>query len=653
MVTRRDQNKSQIGQIGVPKDSGLPLVWSSITVGFSAVGLTLGILRAFQIYPFGWQMLQNAYLYLLLAMFLSQVFVFCPVTTGAPRNKVPWYDLILFSLTLASTIILAYYAADILHRGWAFRPPPFIYALALILCLVAFEGVRRTGGMSLFIFCFIVAALPLYTAYMPGILKGNPYGFWPLLAYYAISTDSIIGMAIQTFGDLVIGYIIFGVALVATGGGKFFLDFAFALLGGQQGGPAKVAVVSSALFGTLSGSVVSNVITTGSITIPTMKRIGYPAYYAGAVEAVASTGGCIMPPVMGAVAFVMATFLGVSYFKVVIAAVMPAILYYLALFIQVDGFAKKTGLLGLDRSELPSLRKTLKGGWPYVASFIVLFYFLFMRREDQAPWITTVFLLATAMVRKETRLNLKQFLLLIRDEGRSLAELTGLFAGVGFILGGFSITGLAEALPREILAIAGGNIYLVVIGAAVSCYILGMGMPSVASYIFVAILFVPPMVSAGFDPMAVHLFVLYWVLSSFITPPVALGAYTAASIAQTNPVRVGFQAMRLGLVLYIVPFFFLIEPALIGRGAPLEIFQVFTTCAIGVMLVAGASEGYLIGVGKLSVPFRLLFSVSGILLAMPGLLTDAIGAGIAVLAISLYRMVRKSSAFTGNRDKTN
>jgi len=610
--------------------------WLYIIATLSTAGISLAILQIFVIRP----LIENGYLYWLLALFLSIVFIVFPATKKASRDRVPLYDVVSFLLTFGISIYLALNAWDITHSGAAFQAPLYLSIPSLIFCLLTLEAVRRAGGMGLFIFSSFFALFPLFSSIMPGPLQGNSYPLWPMVSYHVLSTESVIGIPMTVVGNIVIGFMIFGVVMVATGGGKFFLDFATALFGSHRGGPAKVAVISSGFFGSLSGSVISNVVTTGSVTIPAMKKTGYPSYYAGAVEACSSTGGCIMPPVMGAVAFVMASFLETSYWSIVIAAFLPAVLYYSGLFWQVDAYAGRVGLKGLDASETPHLRSVLAEGWPYIFVFVLLIFILYLRREGQAPFYASAALLVIAMMRKQTRLNLKDFIRLMGDTGKLLAEIVAILAACGFIIGAFSITGIGHSFSRELVLMAHGNpLGMLILGAAAS-YILGMGMTVTACYIFLAIVLAPGLTAVGFSPVATHLFVLYWGMVSFITPPVALGSYVASGLAGSSPMKTGLTAMRLGLVLYFVPFLFIYNPALVMQGSPFEVLSIFTTTAIGIALIASSFERYLIGIGSLSVRFSLLFFCAGFLLAMPGLLTDAIGIGVAGGA-ALYLKVKE------------
>jgi TRAP transporter 4TM/12TM fusion protein len=446
----------------------------------------------------------------------------------------------------------------------------------------------------------------------------------------------------QVVAQLVIGFVVFGAALTVTGGGEFFMRFSTALMGRSRGGPAKVSVLSSGILGSLSGSVISNILTTGPITIPTMKKTGYPAHYAAAIEACASTGGTLMPPIMGAVAFIMASFLGVPYSEIIIAAFLPALLFYLALIFQVDIYAAKRGLKGMPEADIPSMKETLKDGWPYLFSLAMLIYMLlFMRLEAYAPYYATVVLLGISMFKRRHRLNFKRALAFILDLTTSVSNLVAILAGIGLVVGGLSYTGVAGAFSRELLLYADGSIPLMLAAGAVTSFVLGMGMTVSACYIFLSILLAPALVNAGLNPLASHLFILYWGMMSYITPPVALAAITAAGVAGANASKTGLYAMRLGGILFILPFLFVLNPSLILQGALSDILVSVVTAVTAIWLMASAMEGYLYRVGVLAWPLRILVMISGVVLIYPDIVTDAIGFSLAGLIYAWHQWVRR------------
>lgn len=618
-----------------------PIQW--LLTAFSLVGILLAVYQIFHLRLFGFMVMDNSFLYLLLALYLPQAFLFFPVKKNTGRNKAGFlFDSLLALLSFFIPIAFAWHGYEMIERGWGYVAPLDMTVMAVILWALVIEAVRRTTGPTLALVIAFFSLYPIFAVYMPAFLEGHGRSFATTAAFHSLSVDSIQGIPLRVFGQLLIGFMLFGVALQATGGGKFFLNLSFALLGATRGGPAKVAVLASALFGSMSGSVISNVITTGSITIPAMKRAGYPPHYAGAIEACSSTGGVLMPPVMGATAFVMAAFLGMSYAQIAIAAAIPSILYYIGLLIQVDGFAAKQGFSGLSRSEIPPLGQTLKEGWFYPFSLIVLMYFLFaLRVENQAPFYAIAILIGVAMIRKETRFSTGSFFQFIASTGKFLCELVAILAGVGMIMGSLSLTGVAGSFARELVSFAGGNMVFMLILGALASFILGMGMTITACYVFLALVLAPGLVQMGLNELAVHLFVMYWGMISFITPPVALAAFPAATIAQTSPLKVGFAACRLGGVIYFLPFIFVFNPALILQAGAGEVLQAVFTAALGVILIGSAFEGYLVGVGRLNWILRIPFFISGIALSVPEWKTDLIGLVIAIATFFGARLSRQ------------
>ncbi|GGY62483.1 TRAP transporter permease [Marinobacter zhanjiangensis] len=620
--------------------------WTVIVLG--TLGLLMAINQTFNLEILGFKPLGNAYLYYLIGIFLAAAFIAFPAWKGA-ANRVPWYDWPLAAMAMVCAGYLGYHGLTMINFGWEFEAPPEATVLSGILLVLILEGVRRCGGWPLLFVALFFGTYPLYADSMPGFLWGNQYTLPEIIRAHVIGAESIIGIPMQVVAQLVIGFVVFGAALTATGGGEFFMNFATALMGKSRGGPAKVSVLSSGIMGSLSGSVISNILTTGPITIPTMKKTGYPPHYAGAVEACASTGGTLMPPVMGAVAFIMASFLGVPYAEIVIAAFLPALLFYLALLFQVDIYAARRGLKGLPPEEIPSLKETLKDGWPYLLALGMLIYMLIvMRLEAYAPYYATVVLLGISMFKRNHRLNLKRALAFLQDLTTSVANLVAILAGIGLVVGGLSYTGVAGAFSRELLLYADGSVPLMLIAGAITSFVLGMGMTVSACYIFLSILLAPALVNAGLNPLASHLFILYWGMLSYITPPVSLAAITAAGVAGSNAGRTGLYAMRLGGILFILPFLFVINPSLILQGELSKILTSTFTAITAIWLLSAAMEGYLYKIGALGWPARILVLVAGGMLIYPELMTDLVGFGL-VAAIYLSSRLLNFPAVTVGR----
>ena len=567
------------------------------------------------------------YLYWLLFLLLPFVFVYWPAASSAPRDRVPWYDIVLFALTALASLYYAMQGSRILDEGWEYEvPEDAIEAqyLAYLLWALVLEATRRAGGAAIFIIAALFSVYPFAADRLPGILLASSPDWTEIGNRMAMSDEAIFGIPMRAFGTLVIGFLIFGVALQHTGGGRFFLNLAFALLGHVRGGPAKVAIFASGLMGSMSGSVVTNVLTTGVMTIPTMKRIGFGPAYAGGVETCASTGGVLMPPIMGATAFVMALFLEVPYREVAIAAVIPSALYYFGLFMQIDAYAARNGLRGLPPEEMPSLRQTLKEGWFFIAVFLLLIWMLvFLNQETIAPYYATALLIALNQIFPYNRWDRRKPWAFIASVGKLFAELAALLAGVGLIVGALVVTGKIGNLASDLLALAGGSAVTLLLMGAFTSFVLGIGMTVTAAYVFLAIALAPALIEGGMNPMSVHMFIFYWGMLSFITPPVALGAYAAAPIAKARPMHTGFEAMRLGSIIYFIPFFFVFDPAFIWQGPAGRTALLFTQALVGILFVAGGLQGYMMAIGRLGndaagLASRSLFVFGGILLALPG-----------------------------------
>ena len=623
---------------------GVPF-WATFVL--TVLGLFASVNQIFNLGLFGFRPVSTGYYYLMIGLFLAVGYLAFPARKG--QVAVRWYDWALVILVLASSFWLLLNAQQIIDRGWNLEAPMGPTLLAGLYVALALEGLRRTGEWILFIFCLIIAAYPLYAGYMPGFLWGVQLDLAQTVTEHTFGLESIIGIPMQVVTDTLVGFIVFGVILANTGGGTFFMDFASAVLGKARGGPAKVSIFSSGLFGMLSGSPTSNVLTTGTITIPTMKRCGYSPTYAAAVEACASTGGCIMPPVMGAAAFIMASFLNVPYAEVVVAAFLPALLFYLALMLQTDCYAARNGLVGMDRSEVPPLWSTLKIGWHYIVALIGLTYLLLAWRiEAAAPFWVSLFLLVFAILRaRSTGFNLRAFCQLTVDVGQGLAQLVCLIAGIGLIIGAMSITGVANSFSRELVQYAGGNVYLLLAAGAVTSFVLGMGMTASACYIFLAIVLAPALIEVGIDPMAAHLYIFYWGMVSFITPPVALAAIAAASIAKSDAMATGFKALRIGSLLLVLPVLFVLQPALIMKGETVTIIQSCATATVAVILLAAAFEGYFWRIGVLSSWIRIATGVAALMLMIPEGHTDLVGAAVAIVALLLASVTARRSKAVG------
>jgi TRAP transporter 4TM/12TM fusion protein len=612
------------------------------------IAIIFTLIYVFHLTPFGWAILDFAYLCLLIALLLPLIFIWTPIAKGVDKNKVPWYDILLSCLAFGIPLYFFFIAYEIVS-DWGVIAPVKAIVLSVILWAILIEAARRSVNILFAGIVLFFSVYPLFSFVMPGPLWAPvTSNFTELAAYHILGLNSLMGIVMQVFGRLLLGFFIFAVAIQLAGAGQFFSAIAIILLGKTRAGHAKTAILGSGFLGSVTGSSLANVMTTGAFTIPAMKRSGLPPHLAAAVEACASTGGALMPPIMGTVAFLMAEFLEISYAEVCKAAIVPSVLYYLVLFVQIDLYAGRVRLPAHEDGTDPAT--TSSKIWPLfvdylhiILSVFVLIYMLFwMRLEAYAPWIATAVLFALAMLRKKTRLSARQFLYFFENSGRVLGDLIGVLAPLGFIIGSFTLTGIAYSLPYEIVKLAHGNLYVLLAVGALASFILGMGVSIAACYIFLAIVLAPGLVQGGIDPVAAHLFVLYCGLWSFITPPVALAAFTAAGIAGADSMRTGLTAMRLGMAKYLLPFFFVISPAMILRESTLlEALRVVGPCALGLILMSIALEGYAWGIGKISIPTRVLTFFSGFLIAYPELWSNIVGIIIGAVMFGGLLVKRK------------
>lgn len=621
-----------------------------LVVAFGTIGILFHINQIFNLQFFsGTLIIDTAYFYILVALFLSLVFLIYPAR-DADAGRIPIYDWALFALAFGAALYMAWNGERMVLEGWDLLAPNEPTLIAAIICFLALEAIRRVGGLVLFLICLFFFAYPLFADSMPGFLWGPSSPPEEVVRLHAMGSESIIGVPMRVVASLLIGFLIFGSALVVTGGGDFFMAFATALMGRTRGGPAKVAILSSGFFGSLSGSVISNVVTTGQLTIPTMKRVGYPPTYAGAIEACASTGGALMPPVMGAVAFIMAEYLNVPYSTVMLAALVPAILFYAALLLQADNYAARNGLRGQDPAEIPNLWEVLKSGWHFLLSLVLLVYLLvWVGIEAHAPYYATALLLATSILQRTNRFKLSRLVDLVEDSVRNIANIVGVLVGIGMIVGSLSYTGVGGAFSRELLQFAGTNIFLLLLFGAITSFVLGMGMTVSACYIFLAIVMGPAMIDAGLDPVASHLFILYWGMLSYITPPVALAAVAACTIAGSRALQTGFLAMRMGIINFILPFLFVLTPTLILRGPTLDVMHDVTTALIAVWLMASGFEGWLYGVGRIAYWARGALLAAAVAFLLPELFTDAVGLAILVAVFLFSKLLATRNAGVAER----
>ncbi len=525
----------------------------------------------------------------------------------------------------------------------------FEIVLGVILILLVMEISRRKVGAALTVLSALFILYALFGRSMPAIIKHKGYSVSYLTEYLTWTTEGIFGTCIGASVTFVCLYIIFGEMLDAFGAGQFFIDIAYAATGRMKGGPAEASVISSALMGSINGSAVANVVTTGTFTIPLMKKVGYKPEYAGAVEAVASTGGQILPPVMGAAAFVMSDLTGIAYSHIVIAALIPGLLYYIALGISVYLEADKLGLEGEDKSKLKAVRDVLKGGWYYAIPILVLLICLlalgFSANYSAVFAIITLAVVGIAKICvKEKRFPWQEFYQAFRKSMKTTVAVSIACAAAGIVIGIVSMTGIGVKFTRIVFRLAGGNTFMMLILIMVACIIMGMGLPSTAAYIIAATIGVPPLVQAGFTELGANMFVFYFAIISFITPPVALAAYAGAGIAGSKPGVTGVRAFLLGLSGFIIPFVYVYNPALLIVGSKFSSVAYIAVLALfAVFLLSSSITGWLHG--KINIVFRILMCASAVLMFIQGAFwTDIMGIVLGVVSVAAVIILNRRAS---------
>ncbi|MCI5076119.1 TRAP transporter fused permease subunit [Oricola sp.] len=593
----------------------------------------------------GVAILIEQYLALQLGLALTIVFL----RFGWRGQETPKLNVVNGLIALICFGVLMYAAWDFswLLKEQFYRPWQ-ITLIGTVVTLAVMEGIRRRTGMTLFVIVAIFLLYSLVADKAPGDLIGKALSPVRLVQYVGFDPSAVFSTPLRVGTVIVLLFVFFGQLLFAAGGGTFFTDLAMAATGRTRGGSAKIAVVGSALFGSISGSAVSNVVTTGVVTIPLMRRGGYSARDAGAIEAVASTGGQLMPPIMGAAAFLMAEFLDISYLTVAAAALVPAILYYISVFVQVDLIAGRDNVAS-SSEDMMTVRETLAAGWHFLIPFAVLLGALFWWRFDpeDSALLASVAIVAVGFARgyKGDRLSLKTLGRVFVETGTSMVDLILIVAAAGFVIGILNITGLGFALTLLLVNSIGTNLFALLLISAFICTLLGMGMPTSGVYVLLAALIAPSLVQAGVTPVAAHLFILYFGMMSMITPPVALAAFAAATITKTDPLGTGFAAMRVGWAAYIIPFIFVATPSLLLEGSALEIVLAGVMSAIGIAAISAAVVGFLherLGAGLRLVLAALGFAALPIGYLPQGLelVHPAATVATVMLAIGLFYLKR-------------
>ena len=565
-----------------------------------------------------------------LAFTLVLVFLLYPIKSGMQKDaKIPIYDF-AFAIIAAVPLVYLVQQIDIIAMERSGLPTQMDLIMGFILIAVLLEATRRISNPILPCLAIVSLLYCYFGRYMPEMLSHRGFNVSRIVNHMYLGTEGIFGTPLEVSSTFVFMFILFGSVLEKTGMGKFIIDLSLALAGWSTGGPAKVAVVASGLMGTISGSSVANVCTTGMFTIPLMKSVGYKPYFAGAVEAVASTGGQIMPPVMGAGAFIMAQFLGVSYLEVAVAAIVPALLYYFAVIVQVHFEANRLGLKGLSREQLPKIGKLLKEKGFLLIPLVVIVYLLIagytpLKAAFYGIWVSFVL----SWLNKETRLTPVRIKEAFEAGARGALSVACACACVGMVVGMGTLTGLALRIAGAIVTLAGGKLILTLFFTMCASILLGTGLPTTANFIVTSTMAAPALLQLGVPPIAAYMFVFYFGIAADLTPPVALAAYAGAGIAGDDPMKTGVTAFKLALAGFLVPYIYVYNPILLFVDAtPLPMIQAVITALIGVFLLAMCTIGYY----KTQLPWilRIVALVGAIALLDPGTMTDAIGLGVLV-----------------------
>ena len=543
-----------------PLEPVLGYVRTTIAVGMSA----------FHIWALGFTVLQPWYLTAVHILFATVlIFLYFPLRA----NNIPLRLLdIACALLAVATYLYAFYDYEglLLRAGYFPNAPDVFFGVAAVL--LTLEVTRRTTGLALPIVAICALLYARFGNVLPGMLGHRDYTAARIVSF-VYSLDGLFSSALQVSATYIFLFVLFGAFLQASGAGDFFLKLASSVVGSIRGGPAKIAIFASALFGTISGSAVANCASCGAVTIPLMKRSGYKPHFAAAVEAVASTGGQIMPPIMGAGAFIIADIVGVSYWTVAIAAIIPALLYFTTAFLGVDFEAQKSGLRGIDRAELPILHEViLKEGYLLLPILVLLFSLtVLLNSPIRAALLSLATTIVVSYFRAQTRLGPRKLIEAMAAGARGALEVAAACACAGIVVGILNLTGLGQIIAAVVIDLSHGVILIALILSMLVCIVLGMGLPTTPAYIIAAAVVAPSLVKMGVPPLEAHLFVFYFACIAVITPPVALASYTAAAIAKASPMKVSMAAVKLGIAAFIIPYFFVFNPALIGHGSVVQV----------------------------------------------------------------------------------
>ncbi|MGE0715658.1 MAG: TRAP transporter permease [Alphaproteobacteria bacterium] len=574
--------------------------------------------------------------YIHLAFALALVYLTRPaLAPGKATTATRWaIDLPLVALTVVAGVYPVVHFLDIAMRG-AGDPTVLEVWLGVAMTVLVIDATRRVLGWALPILAILALGYAFLGPDLPGIFAHRGFSLERVSATLYLTTSGIGGTPLQVSATYVAIFVIFAAFLDVSGAGKFFIDWSHAALGWMRGGPAKVAIVASALMGTVSGSAVANTVATGTFTIPIMKRAGMRPAFAGAVEATASSGGQIMPPVMGAAAFIMVEILGTSYTQVMVAAAIPAVLYFIAVFAMVDFEVAKNGIRGLSRAELPDAWAIFRGGWHLLAPLVILIYLLvgIEYTPTKSAFFAIVTVVVVSWISAATRMGPQRLWEAMRQGGVAIVETACVCACAGIVIGVLMLTGLALRLSGIMIELAGGSLPLLLFITMIVSLVLGMGLPTSAVYVILAILVAPAMIEFGVAPLAAHMFIFYFGVLANVTPPVAIAAYAGAGIAGADPTRTGLIAFRLALAGFILPFMWVYEPSLLMQGETIRIVIACVSGVVGILALAAALQAYLFG-ARAQWWQRILLGAGALCLIKPGWITDLVGVALLVVVLA-------------------
>lgn len=611
--------------------------WLKLFIAMVAVAMTV-----FHIVVLGFYMIPSIQLFCVhWGLGLMLTFWYYPYKKGKVQHVIPSSDIILSILVFISALYMFINFEPIIYRTSMGLPNAFDLIAGGLAILLTLEAGRRTIGIALPLVVVVFLAIALFGRYLPSFISNRGYSVKRLISYL-MGNEGLFAAPLRMSATDVFLLVTFGAFLTCTGVGNFFMELAMRIAGKNRGGPAKVAVISSCLFGTISGSAVANVIGTGNFTIPLMKKNGYSPEFAGAVEAVASTGGQIMPPVMGAGAFVMAEMIGMRYSQIAAAALIPAMLYYFAVFVAVDIEAAKNRLKGVEINDTETTLSFFFKGWYLLIPLVVLIYSVAVRHDSvtRAALLAILSCCIVSYFKKETRLDVGKFLKVLELSAFRSLTIIAATALAGLAIGTIMLTGLGMKLTLILNALSQHSMLLALIIAAITASILGMGLPTVAAYIISASVLASGMMELGMPVLVAHMFLFFYSVLAMITPPVALAAYAGANIARCNPMRVGMRSVRLGLIAFILPFFFAYAPELLLIGTPINVIWAIITSIFGTYFLTAGLAGWCFGKGIPLVP-RAMLIIGSLGMIFPGWETDLLGLVIIVGSLAILRFTKK------------